>query len=34
MRLRPYAKILASFKTGSVTGLISPDLGISGAKEL
>ncbi|RLM58395.1 chitinase 2-like [Panicum miliaceum] len=32
--LHPCAKVLASFKTGSVTGLISPDLGISGAKEL
>nr|CAB3489515.1 unnamed protein product [Digitaria exilis] len=27
----PGAKVLASFKTGNVTGLISPDLGISAA---
>ncbi|XBI11206.1 hypothetical protein VPH35_138308 [Triticum aestivum] len=27
-------KLLASFKTGDVTGLLSPDQGISGAKEL
>ncbi|RCV37603.1 hypothetical protein SEVIR_8G078200v4 [Setaria viridis] len=30
----PGAKVLASFKTGNVTGLISPDLGVSAAKEL
>jgi len=30
----PSGKVLASFKTGDVTGLLSPDQGISGAKEL
>ena len=30
----PGGKVLASFKTGNVTGLLSPDQGISGAKEL
>ncbi|KAJ1275141.1 hypothetical protein BS78_05G113800 [Paspalum vaginatum] len=30
----PGATVLASFKTGNVTGLISPDLGISAAQEL
>lgn len=30
----PGAKVLASFKTGDVTGLLSPDQGISAAKEL
>ncbi|RLM58959.1 chitinase 2-like [Panicum miliaceum] len=30
----PGAKVLASFMTGNTTGLISPDLGISAAKEL
>ena len=30
----PGGKVLASFKTGNVTGLIAPDLGISAAKEL
>ncbi|KAG8091608.1 hypothetical protein GUJ93_ZPchr0012g20846 [Zizania palustris] len=30
----PGSKLLASFKTGNVTGLISPDQGIAGAKEL
>ncbi|CAL4981768.1 unnamed protein product [Urochloa decumbens] len=30
----PGGKVLASFKTGDTTGLISPDLGISAAQEL
>jgi len=30
----PGARVLASFMTGNTTGLISPDLGISAAKEL
>jgi hypothetical protein len=30
----PGSKLLASFKTGDVTGLLSPDQGISAAKEL
>jgi len=30
----PSGKVLASFMTGNTTGLISPDLGISAAKEL
>ncbi|KAM0853043.1 hypothetical protein ACQ4PT_051356 [Festuca glaucescens] len=30
----PGAKVLASFKTGDVTGLLSPEQGISGAMEL
>jgi hypothetical protein len=30
----PGGKVLASFMTGNTTGLISPDLGISAAKEL
>jgi hypothetical protein len=30
----PGGKVLASFKTGNVTGLLSPDQGISGAMEL
>jgi hypothetical protein len=34
VRNYPGAKVLASFKTGDVTGLISPDLGVSAAKEL
>lgn len=30
----PGSKLLASFKTGNVTGLLSPEQGIAGAKEL